>query len=61
MLPIAGILPLLALLLYELELLNESKLALRVMYYHHCAPARAPRLLKGPWGLVERPQTMKSL
>ncbi len=31
-----------ALLLYELELLNGSMEALRVMYYHHCAPARTP-------------------
>ena len=31
------------------------------MYYHHCAPARPPGLLKGPRGLVKRPQTMKSI
>ena len=31
------------------------------MCYHHCAPARAPGLLKGLRGLVKRPRTMKSL
>ena len=39
------------LLLYELELLNGSKVALRVMYYHHCAPARTPGHLSGHLGL----------
>ena len=40
-----------SLLLYELELLNGSRVALRVMYYHHCAPARTPGHLSGHLGL----------
>ena len=50
-----------ALLLYELSFSYGSNRALRVMFLQHCAPARTPGLLKGPWGLVKRPQTMKSI
>ena len=43
------------LLLYELELLNGSKGALRVMYYVHCAPARTPEHLSDHLGLANGP------
>ena len=37
------------------------KQVLRAMWNVHCASARTPGLLKGPRGLVKRPQMLKSI